>query len=1821
MQVRALCHIGASSKFQGSGFIGQKGIGVQLQCYRHPHCVVFLALGFKSVFRISPRPEIHSRGYRFALDSKYMIIPHPIPLDVKSTAEADFRNTWEPSDDGTMLILPLGDEYVAAEARSQLWGFFSDLDSLLLLFLNRIQRIVHIDIRDDITEKSDNATAASCFPFKRTVQRSMSRMDAQTSSSSNASVVTLHEETVDNWEIEDGEDKLHWLVVRRTISTVGTNVQRAGVTATTLAAAFPLASSAKDNDEQLPVCAFLPIRPEGFKFVLQADWMLTSNRESIRQDAAWNQWLRSEIPALFADAVVAAKSGAGAGFGFDATHALKALPLEREISGFFRPAVGEIARRLRSVECVQSIDSKWEIPGITLAIPSRLLAHALPVIQPKDALWLHLRRRVLHPDFADVLESQVRRALGIEDFDEMHALRLMQSMHATGDQLDVDLIQNWMILIHRAASFTGGLARKPKICHALTSLKCIPLAEGDALGAVSEGPIFFSVDAPLHSAVPHAAAGLRRFAHELRLVSPLLLKNTPASASVSSVLTTMGVREPNPKIVLEAHVLPRLADAAANALDFDTEDRRGIIIGYWQYCHAYWATATASSIAMRIENVLQSTLIPVCTAFESAQRRELRPAGLAKLGTVEVHLASEHGNQNDLLFELTTAARQLGWRAAALDELTEHDWSLLPSWRKLLLAVGVVEVCRKVIRRVPACGDASEWWKQAVVPVLAKNGLLQSGEYEVHDTKSHFLEKIVAHFSTADNKNKKVLSLLVRLAILLVQHPETAGLTTSVAKVTLPDSRVFRDNVIVPSPTLCPGSTALAIVPSSVAYALSTAPWLPSATSGFARPSELYLKTDAVRALSGGHEPRPHVSVSNVINEDGLKSLGVRDVFETPDLLALLDQITACGNQASRPRLKSSVAYFKHVYAYLNDNGLRGPHATAVRNRFAADRPIIWVPDYRPDEMIRGGFDDYAYVTADTTSFEVDGRFYKPSETVWADNSRLVDSLHLEEGFEDAPRVLLRHYPNLRDFFCRKLCKTCFGSGFGSLGKPGCLACVDVGVSQGSTTALVATSPKLETYLNLAVRVAATDGTPFKKRREDVSTVLNTISFAVLVNRLDHETVATAFRNVATWPTVDARFVSVEEFPFIADCASDGELVDLFAGCVPIVDLPLQTRVRDIELTYLAETGTERQFLVDRLGEFTNVDGLSDLSYGCLFDRFKKLASTSDPLTKRIGIRKLVDVVEMRVVPSHVDSFASTQLFEDVARACSYAQRYLRSVEPQAYAIEQLSWRRAVERLRICIADSVEVVYTIHQSHVKSSSKESILADGSVLYVARRVADNRDLDPVLEALASLFPHIAHPKQLSDLLYRALAAKDPELVLNRCGVAPLNPEADDPWVAIALRAAARDPPADSEESQVQNLSVKDSVDEEDDEKHALIRRRRCATPGNKRDEDIWLSDPQECLHGENSENDAELDQCCETPANVTRQMPFTLTQRPCLANESQELALKEDLPQEDRPISMDSVFQKKSTSDAETAAMPYAEPDISHSLKYREAATVSDPIRGALQAVLDANTPDALTAAIDWLSLEVDQEADEHYGDLLEAILSLPTGAHDVLLTSIAQSLHDTIFNRAKRGVHQSISGSESILKRVRRRFGLSTTSLSHSSDECSSIRLNLSCLEDFCMLEQNETHDIMALTVADAEPSLRQLTVGRAGEALAAAWLEHVKQQHQFEAFCDEVLKVSWCNANIEAQLPYDITLYREADATVAHYVEVKATSTDESQVAFDVSMNHLDFANRHPTNYWILRLWVNQDSRNQWRIRHVRLIGRVAEALESKAIRILLKI
>jgi len=84
-------------------------------------------------------------------------------------------------------------------------------------------------------------------------------------------------------------------------------------TTTTLVLAFPLddhpvgIDNMDGNEDQSrhdeTVFAWLPVVKAGLRFSLQADWDLTTSRQSLQEESGWNAWLLQAIPFLFLRAV------------------------------------------------------------------------------------------------------------------------------------------------------------------------------------------------------------------------------------------------------------------------------------------------------------------------------------------------------------------------------------------------------------------------------------------------------------------------------------------------------------------------------------------------------------------------------------------------------------------------------------------------------------------------------------------------------------------------------------------------------------------------------------------------------------------------------------------------------------------------------------------------------------------------------------------------------------------------------------------------------------------------------------------------------------------------------------------------------------------------------------------------------------------------------------------------------------------------------------------------------------------------------------------------------------------------------------------------------------------------------------------------------------------------------------------------------------------------------------------------------------------------------------------------------------------------------
>ena len=130
---------------------------------------------------------------------------------------------------------------------------------------------------------------------------------------------------------------------------------------TVLEVALPLAEEGQEDAgprRTYPVCAYLPLRDSGLRFILQADWDVTAARNQVKEDSAWNQWLRDSAPGLIADALEAAQGA------FAPDELLRLVPAEDEaVEPWFRPVLRGVFAELRARPCLRSVDGHLVKPA------------------------------------------------------------------------------------------------------------------------------------------------------------------------------------------------------------------------------------------------------------------------------------------------------------------------------------------------------------------------------------------------------------------------------------------------------------------------------------------------------------------------------------------------------------------------------------------------------------------------------------------------------------------------------------------------------------------------------------------------------------------------------------------------------------------------------------------------------------------------------------------------------------------------------------------------------------------------------------------------------------------------------------------------------------------------------------------------------------------------------------------------------------------------------------------------------------------------------------------------------------------------------------------------------------------------------------------------------------------------------------------------------------------------------------------------------------------------------------------------------------------
>jgi hypothetical protein len=534
--VRAICSIADSTKERKAGQIGRKGIG------------------FKACFSVSDRPEIHSGGFHFELHTESKIVPRWI--------EPHNRMAGIDSADQTYIVLPLR-QGLSARTTTRLFERFETLSCRLLLFLNRLRTIV---VTHEPSRISDDGGSTGAKP------RVMVRTDhgdggGGGGSGGSRSMV----------ELDDGDGgREQWLVFRKRLTKMPKEKpEDPEATEIAMAVLIDDGDSVSSKHEaggpqhQHQVFAFLPVACYGFKFIVHADFHLTSSREAVNLKSSFNEKVRDNLHLLFVDAVRAVKAqddggatpfaavGEGisssggeaastantARFRMSLCQLLQKIPLASELqlaNGFFASVAAKIATALQSEACIPVEGGGWCRPSEAV-YTSRERLGLIPAALLHQALGLRYARL----DLVDTVEPKILSALRVQPLQATHVLSLLEKM-SPADQRALGTAWPFEVLLLLDEL---RCLKPPEHCSRVALALALPLTTGEwsTVEALAPHPVFQYPQKGI-------GADVQEFASKLAFVKPP--DDSVDAVKVRRALRLLGVVIPSPQDIVMKLIVP-----------------------------------------------------------------------------------------------------------------------------------------------------------------------------------------------------------------------------------------------------------------------------------------------------------------------------------------------------------------------------------------------------------------------------------------------------------------------------------------------------------------------------------------------------------------------------------------------------------------------------------------------------------------------------------------------------------------------------------------------------------------------------------------------------------------------------------------------------------------------------------------------------------------------------------------------------------------------------------------------------------------------------------------------------------------------------------------------------------------------------------------------------------------------------------------------------------------------------------------------------------------------------------------------------------------
>ncbi|MBD2452249.1 DUF3883 domain-containing protein [Nostoc sp. FACHB-152] len=305
--------------------------------------------------------------------------------------------------------------------------------------------------------------------------------------------------------------------------------KRENVKLTELILAFSLQEDGTaDTRLEQKVFAFLPTRSYGFKFLIQADFLVPANREDIHKDTRWNKWIRDNIAATFLSAVEEFKQDIKLNKNY-----YNYIPLTHEVKDeFFIPVVNEIYNKLKVIRCILTESEKWQIPSQIVQADEQIRG----LISNNDLQQL-LNKEYIHPEVK--AKMPILETLGVKKLSLDDLLQCLQNSEWVKKQNDTWFINLYIYL--KNCNITD-LSK-------LKNLKIIPL-ENNKLASTQETLIFF----PLKDKGIYGF----EFEQELQFIKITLIESTiqDSKNSVIEFLKKLGLQNASPYEIIENYILP-----------------------------------------------------------------------------------------------------------------------------------------------------------------------------------------------------------------------------------------------------------------------------------------------------------------------------------------------------------------------------------------------------------------------------------------------------------------------------------------------------------------------------------------------------------------------------------------------------------------------------------------------------------------------------------------------------------------------------------------------------------------------------------------------------------------------------------------------------------------------------------------------------------------------------------------------------------------------------------------------------------------------------------------------------------------------------------------------------------------------------------------------------------------------------------------------------------------------------------------------------------------------------------------------------------------